>query len=229
MNTDKNLSIPLQSKEITDGVMLTRWAWRQMEHREHLQPLGGEGVPCTSWLSTPLQPPGGVPTHPRYARCTVVEGRSRGCWLGVTAPPTRPLPCGHPAGHAGPCCSGGLWGSLPGAPQILLALRVSAPRLWAPRPMSVPELWCKALCLEPLGGVAHRCHQGSASGALSAARTELRDEQGEGWPGPPAHLRQQPACSWAEPSASHQALSPLVPCSSGAPGRAPLQCWLLGQ
>ena len=51
----------------------------------------------------------GVPTLPRYAHCTVVEGRSRGCWLGVTAPPTRPLPCGHPAGHAGPCCcSGGL-------------------------------------------------------------------------------------------------------------------------
>ena len=46
----------------------------------------------------------GVPTLPRYAHCTVVEGRSRGCWLGVTAPPTRPLPCGHPAGHAGPCC-----------------------------------------------------------------------------------------------------------------------------
>ena len=72
--------------------------------------------------------------------------------------------------------------------------------------------------LGALGGVADRCRQGSASGALSAARTEPRDEQGEGRPGPPAHLHQHPACSWAKLSASYQALSPFTPSSSEAPG-----------
>lgn len=57
-----------------------------------------------------------------------------------------------------------------------------------------------------------------ASGALSAARTEPRDEQEEGGPGPPAHLLQHPACSQAKLSASCQAVSPFAPSSSEAPG-----------
>ena len=68
--------------------------------------------------------------------------------------------------------------------------------------------------LGALEGVAHRCRQ------EPCLQQELSPEMSKGkdGPGPPAHLHQHPACSWAKLSASYQALSPFAPSSSEAPG-----------